>query len=173
MYGITFQFPGTNGLLLRRRLRRHGEVAMLKYRWRGHSDAGGSGNPERVIWNSDLPARRGVGNSTMPQAKIRMRRLLIVLAILMLLLPSSRYAIESAPRWSSCQKVADEHAYMEHAIGQFIQRGAKIVPAYDDGPSADAKTLLEYHTRMRKKYRLAAWCPWNVIPPDPPIPTLK
>jgi len=62
---------------------------------------------------------------------------------------------------------------MEERIREFIRSGARIVPAYDDGPPANAKALLEYHARMRKKYRLAAWCPWKVIPPDPPTPTLK
>jgi hypothetical protein len=109
----------------------------------------------------------------MSKAKTSMRWRITVLAILAFLLVSSRYAIWSAPHWSSCQGVADEHAFMEQRIGEFIQRGAKIVPAYDDGPPADAKVLLEYHARMRKKYRLAAWLPWKVIPPDPPIPTLR
>jgi hypothetical protein len=62
---------------------------------------------------------------------------------------------------------------MERRIGEFIRGGASIVPAYDDGPPADAKVLLEYHARMRKKYRLAAWLPWKLIPPDPPTPTLR
>jgi hypothetical protein len=62
---------------------------------------------------------------------------------------------------------------MERRIGEFIRGGAKIVPAYDDGPPADANVLLEYHARMRKKYRLAAWRPWKVIPPDPATPALR
>ncbi len=109
----------------------------------------------------------------MPRVQTRTQRLLIVLAILILLLVSSRYAIESVPHWSACQKLADEHAEMEEMINSFIRGGAKIVPAYDDGPPANAKELLDYHTQMRKKYRWAAWCPWQPIPPDPPVPTLK
>jgi hypothetical protein len=106
----------------------------------------------------------------MPQT--RTRSLLIVLAVMVLLLALSRYAIYSGPHWSSCKKIADEHAYMEEQIRTFISHGAKVVPAYDDGPPADARILLEYHIRMRKKYRRAAWFPWQEIPPDPPVPTL-
>jgi len=109
----------------------------------------------------------------MPRVQTRTRRLLIVLAILVLSLAASRYAIRSAPHWSSCQQIADEHTYMEERIAVFIKGGAKYVPAYDDGPPADAKQLLSYHTRMKNKYRHAAWCPWEDIPPDPPIPTLR
>ena len=109
----------------------------------------------------------------MPVAQTRTRRLLIVLAILVLSLAISRYAILVRPSMVLMSpNIADEHAYMKDRIGDYIRGGARYVPAYDDGPYADAKQLLDYHTRMRMKYRIAAWCPWAEIPPDPPVPTL-
>ena len=105
------------------------------------------------------------------RTKTRMRRFLATLIVLSVALVGSR--ISSTDHWSHCQKEADEHAFMEEAISQYIERGAKVVPAYDDGPPADARELLRYHARLRRKYRMAAWRPWQEIPPDPPVPVLK
>jgi hypothetical protein len=100
-----------------------------------------------------------------------MRRLLAILVVLSLTCVCS--SICTTAHWSDCQKQADEHALMEEAISGYIRAGAKVVPAYDDGPPADARDLLGYHTRLRWKYRIAAWRPWEAVPPDPPVPVLK
>jgi hypothetical protein len=102
--------------------------------------------------------------------KTRMRPLLATLTVLSMAAACS--SISNTAHWSHCQKIADEHALMMEEIARYIQNGAKVVPAYDDGPPAVARELLEYHTQLRWKYRLAAWRPWQDIPPDPPIPLL-
>ena len=102
--------------------------------------------------------------------RTRMRLLLAMLAVLSLAAACS--SISNTAHWSRCQKIADEHALMVEEISRYIENGAKVVPAYDDGPPASARELLEYHTRLRWKYRLAAWRPWQDVPPDPPIPLL-
>jgi hypothetical protein len=102
--------------------------------------------------------------------KTRMRRLLAVLIVLSA--SATCFQISNTAHWSRCQKIADEHALMVKEISRYIQDGAKVVPTYDDGPPADARELLGYRSRLRWKYRLAAWCPWKDVPPDPPIPLL-
>jgi hypothetical protein len=105
-----------------------------------------------------------------PSRKNRIRLLLGALIVLSVAAAGSQ--ISNTEHWSRCQKIADEHALMMEEISRYIGDGAKVVPAYDDGPPAHARELLEYHSRLRWKYRLAAWRPWQDVPPDPPIPVL-
>ena len=106
-----------------------------------------------------------------PSRKMRLRRLLATLTVLSMAAAFS--SISNTAHWSHCQEIADEHALMVEEIARYIQNGARVVPAYDDGPPANARELLEYHSRLRWKYWLAAWRPWKDVPPDPPIPLLR
>ena len=67
--------------------------------------------------------------------------LLAALAVLTALLAVSRYAILTAPRRKDCLAKAAEHAEMVTIIRGYIRGGAIVVPAYDDGPPADARRI--------------------------------
>jgi hypothetical protein len=109
----------------------------------------------------------------MSQARPAKRLRVLLVALIVLSIGAVCSQIRSTEHWDRCQKRAYEHAFMEAEIARYIAGGARIVPAYDDGPPAEARELLRYHAELRQKYRIAAWFPWRTVPPDPPVPALR
>jgi len=95
------------------------------------------------------------------------RRLMILVAIVAMFLWSGKVW----QQWVYRTKMAKFHRQYEE-----LNSGAWPADMNPDEVSLSMavmrprKDLVAYHSRMRRKWERAAYCPWNSVEPDPPRP---
>ena len=74
-----------------------------------------------------------------------------------------------------CLRRAEEERRMEERCMGDPEQRRRVMQALDEYDEARALRNrcgadADYHTRMKRKYELAAWMPWLSVAPDPPDP---
>jgi hypothetical protein len=100
--------------------------------------------------------------------RFTVRQMMVAVAVFAMLMATGRAG------WHSffCWRMAESHALLG-ALG--VSRCGMERPTAEEerAHKRDNKILAEYHARQERKYRRAAWRPWEPVLPDPyPFPRM-
>lgn len=102
-----------------------------------------------------------------PRVQFTVRRMMLAVAVSAMLMGTARAG------WHCyyCVRMAEVHAWMG-AMG-YGRCGMERPTAEEElAYKEHNRKLAGYHARIEKKYRRAAWRPWEPILPDPPYPRM-